>query len=146
MIVQKILLPSITATSLMTLFSHFIAAEEKKNFSEAKLLGKIEKKQLHIPKRFAISAGWTTHYTVGVMMTLLFEMYKLYVNKKPAAYHTMIYGAFAGLLAIGAWSQLLKMLPRRSGNYYKKFYMQLIFAHVIFAAALTAAQKATRKF
>jgi hypothetical protein len=146
MIAQKIILPSITATSIMTLFSYLIAEEEKKNFSESKLLGKIEKKQLHIPKQFALSAGWATHYTVGVMMTLLFEMYKLCVNKKPAVYHTIMYGTFAGLLAIGAWSRLLKMLPQRSGNYYKKFYLQLFFAHLIFAASLTAAQKATKHF
>jgi hypothetical protein len=146
MIAQKILLPSITATSLMTLFSHLIAEEEKKNFSESKLLGKIEKKQLHVPKQFAIPAGWATHYTIGVMMTLLFETYKLCINKKPAVYHTTIFGVFAGVLSIGAWSQLLKMLPKRSGNYYKKFYMQLFFAHLIFAATLTAAQKATKHF
>jgi len=146
MITQKIILPSITATSIMTLFSHFIAEEEKKNFNESKLLGKIEKKQLHVPKQFALPAGWATHYAIGVTMTLLFEMYKLCINKKPAVYHTAIFGTLSGLLSIGAWSQLLKMLPKRTGNYYKKFYMQLFFAHLIFAATLTAAQKATKHF
>ena len=141
MLKQKTLLPAITATSLMTLFSYLIAEYEKKNFSEAELLSKIEKNQFHLPETIALPAGWTTHYAVGVLMTLLFETYKLIFKKKPAFYDTVIFGTFAGLLAIVSWKQLFKMLPKRQHNFYRKFYIQLFVAHLIFAATVTTLQK-----
>jgi hypothetical protein len=43
---KKILLPTITATSIMTLFSYIIAKLEGENFSEPELLAQLEKKVL----------------------------------------------------------------------------------------------------
>lgn len=51
------LLPAITGTSLMTLFSDFISKLEKSNFNESELLADIEKK--HLPsslKQLALPA------------------------------------------------------------------------------------------
>ena len=141
MIAQKIILPAIAATSVMTMFSYLIAHHEKKNFSESELLAKVEKMQLRLPKKVALPAGWVTHYAVGVMMTLMFELYKKYLNHKPASNRTITFGVFAGLLAIAAWKILFKMLPRRSHDFYKKFFIQLFIAHLIFAVAITGTQK-----
>ena len=143
---QKILLPAFAATSVMTAFSYLIAELEKKNFSESELLAKIEKKQLHLSKQLALPAGWATHYTVGIVMTLLFEIYKKYFNAKPVFYHTIIYGTFAGLLAITAWKLLFTMRPQRSYNFYKKFFMQLFVAHLVFAGVITATQKLIQEY
>lgn len=142
---QKILLPAFVATSVMTAFSYLIAELEKKNFSESELLGKIEKKQLQLPKQVALPAGWVTHYAIGIMMTLMFELYKKYLNHKPASYRTISFGVFAGFLSIAAWKILFKMFPRRSHDFYKNFFIQLFVAHLIFAATLTAAQKVTKR-
>ena len=130
----------------MTLFSYLIAAYEKKNFSEGKLLAKIESKQFDLPEPLALPAGWATHYTVGCLMTILFEMYKLCFKKQPALPHTIIFGIFGGLLAIVSWKQLFKMLPKKQYNFYKKFYIQLFVAHIIFAGTLTSTQKALKKY
>lgn len=143
---QKILLPAFAATSVMTAFSYLIAELEKKNFSESELLAKIEKKQLRLPKQLALPAGWATHYAVGIVMTLLFEFYKKYFNKKPAFYHTIIYGTLGGFVAIAAWKILFTMLQQRSADFYRKFYIQLFLVHLIFAGTITISQKAIRKF
>ena len=72
---KEVLLSSVTATSLMTLFSHLIADTEKQNFSEPKLLAKIEKKKLPGSlKLYALPAAWITHYSVGILMTLFFNI------------------------------------------------------------------------
>lgn len=143
---QKILLPAITATSVMTLFSYIIAEKENENFSESELLGKIEKKQLNLPKQIALPAGWVTHYAIGISMTTLFEIYKLVFRKKTAFNQTIIFGTLAGLLAIVSWKQLLKTLPKRQDNFYRQFFIQLFIAHLIFAGTITATQKAMREF
>ena len=100
---------------------------------------------MHLPKQLELPAGWATHYAVGVIMTLIFEVYKLYFNKKPALYHIIIFGTFSGLAGITAWRILFKMLPQRSYKFYKKFYLQLFVAHLIFAGALIATQKTSSK-
>ncbi|MBV9962717.1 MAG: hypothetical protein JO072_10755 [Parafilimonas sp.] len=146
MITKKVVLPSIAATSLMTLCSYVIAEQEKKNFSEPKLLAKIERRQLDVPKQMQLPAGWATHYGVGIIIATLFELYKNYFGAKPAFRHSIIFGISAGLLSIAAWQQLLKMLPQKQRSFYRKFYTQLFFAHLIFAGALTSTQKVMKRY
>jgi hypothetical protein len=140
MTAQKIILPAITATSVMTVFSYLIAHYEKKNFSESELLGKIEKKQLRLLKQLELPAGWATHYAVGVIMSLMFELYKNNFRTKSTLQQIIIFGTFGGLLGMSAWKLLFKMLPERSYKFYKKFYSQLFVAHLIFAAAVIGVQ------
>ena len=145
MAAQKIILPAITATSVMTMFSYLVAHLEKKNFSESELLGKIEKKQLSLPKQLELPAGWTTHYAVGIIMTLMFELYKKNFHTKSTFQQTIIFGTFGGLLGMSAWKLLFKMLPQRSYKFYKRFYSQLFVVHLIFAAAVIGTQNILMK-
>ena len=144
MIVKKILLPSVAATSFMTLFSYLIANTEKKNFSEPELLAKIEKKKLAASKQFALPAGWITHYMVGVLMTLFFDITWQQFKVRSTLHRGITSGVLSGLMAIGAWRLLFAALPKRSANFYKKFYTQLFIAHIIFSLTATAVQKATK--
>src|ERR1700709_1901502 len=129
MIVKKVLLPSVVATSIMTLFSYLIADIENKNFSEPELLAKIEKKKLAASKQFALPAGWITHYMVGVLMTLFFDITWQQFKIK-SAFHRGITSGLGGLIAMGSWRILFTALPKRSNNFYKKFYTQLFIAHI----------------
>jgi hypothetical protein len=144
MIAKKILLPSVAATSLMTLFSYLIAETEKKNFSEPELLAKIEKKKLDISKRYALPAGWATHYAIGILMALFFNVTWQQFKIKSTFHRGLTSGMAGGLIAIGSWRLLFAALPKRSAKYYKKFYTQLFIAHIIFALTVTAMQKTSR--
>ena len=143
--VKKILLPSAVATSLMTLFSYLIAEKENKNFSEPELLATIEKKKLPASlKQLALPGGWLTHYSVGVLMALFFDVTWQQFNIKSTLNRSIVAGTLGGLVAIGSWRLLFTSLPRHSKNYYKKFYAQLFIAHIVFALAQTATQKQTK--
>jgi hypothetical protein len=144
MIVKKVLLPSVVATSLMTLFSYLIAETENKNFSEPELLAKIEKKNLDVSKQFALPAGWLTHYSIGVLINLFFDITWEQFKIKSTFNRGITSGVLGGLIAIGAWRLLFAALPKRSANYYKKFYTQLFIAHIIFSLTATAVRKATK--
>jgi hypothetical protein len=144
MTVKKVLLPSVTATSLMTLFSYLIAETENKNFSEPELLAKIEKKKLDVSKQFALPAGWLTHYSIGILMTLFFDVTWQQSKIKSTFHRGIASGVLGGLMAIGSWRLLFAALPKRSAKFYKKFYVQLFFAHIIFSLTTTAVQKATK--
>ena len=145
MIAKKILLPSVVATSLMTLFSYLIAETEKKNFSEPELLAKIEKKKLAVSKQFALPAGWATHYIIGIIMTLFFDVTWKQLKIKTTLHRGITASVFGGLIAIVSWHILFTALPKHTHNYYMKFYTQLFIAHVLFALIVIAAQKAACK-
>ena len=142
---KNILLPAIAGTSLMTVFSYVIAELEDKNFSEPELLAHIEKRLLKAPKKIALPAGWVTHYGVGVIITLFFYLVRQNTNLKPVFKGSFALGALGGLSAIMAWKLALKVLPRRSDNFYKKFYSQLFVAHFVFAATVILTEKAIKR-
>ena len=143
---KKVLLPSVVATSLMTLFSYLIAEKEKKNFSEPELLAKIEKKKLGgLSKQYALPAGWITHYIVGLVMTEFFYITWQQLSIKSSLKRGMVSSLFGGTIAICAWRLLFTMLPKRSHNFYKKFYTQLFIAHIVFAFTVIANRKAACK-
>ncbi len=139
---KNILLPSIVATSVMTLFSYLIARSAKSNFSEPALLAKIERKKLDISKPFSLPAAWATHYSVGILMVLLFNIIWRTFNIKQINQRILISSLLGGGIAIVSWRFLFTMLTRRSSSYYRKFYTQLFVAHVIFAIAVAVIQQA----
>ena len=142
MITKKVLLPSVVATSLMTLFSYLITEGEKKNFSEPELLAKIEKKKLFgLSKQYALPAGWATHYIVGIIMTAFFNLTWQQLNINSRFKRAVVSSLLGGAIAICAWRLLFTMLPKRSYNFHKKFYTQLFIAHIVFAFTVIAAQK-----
>lgn len=138
---NKILLPAIIGTSVMTLFSHIIADVENKNFSEPELLAQIHQKILpQITKELALPLGWITHYSVGVMFTILFYLIRKNPGIKPAIKSSISLGILSGLASIVVWKVLLKALPKRSHKFYNRFYTQLFAAHLIFAIAVIQIQ------
>jgi hypothetical protein len=139
MIADKTLVPSIAATSLMTLFSYCMSELEEKNFSEPELLAHIEKKAL--PKKLSLPAGWATHYTIGILMTLSFNVIWSALRVKPTFQRGLISGSIGGLIAIVSWRILFSALPSRSRNYYSKFYTQLFLAHLVFGLTVTLTQR-----
>ena len=136
------LLPAITGTSLMTLFSDFISKLEKSNFNESELLADIEKKYLPSSvKQLSLPAAWITHYSVGIVMTSLFNIIWQTFKIKSTFKRSMILGTVGGLIAIYGWKILFKALPSHSRSYYRRFYTQLFIAHFVFAYIVTITQK-----
>jgi hypothetical protein len=146
MYMKKIIVPAFTGTTIMTLCSYLAAEYKNKNFSEAELLAEIESEKLLLSDQVALPAGWASHYTIGVMMTLLFEMYKNVSGTKPSFYQTLYFGILIGLLSIGSWKKLFKALLPRRPRFYRQFFIQLFIVHLIFAATVTATQKAINSY
>jgi hypothetical protein len=146
MYMKKIIVPAFTGTTIMTFCSYLAAEYKNKNFSEAELLAEIESEKLLLSDKVALPAGWASHYAIGVMMTLLFEMYKNISRTKPSFYKTLYFGILIGLLSIGSWKKLFKALPSRRPRFYRQFFIQLFIVHLIFAATVTATQKAINSY
>lgn len=138
---KSTLLPAIAGTSLMTISSYVISHSEEKNFSEPELLARIEKRLLKLSGDVALPAGWVTHYTVGVVLTYMHNFLKEDQGGKSILQTGIIFGASTGFLAILAWKHALSLLPRRSKNFYNKYYTQLFLVHFVFAFTVLVTQR-----
>lgn len=135
----------ICGTSLMTLYSYLLSEDKNKNFKEPKLLGiLVERIFPRLNRRKSQLAGWLLHYAVGFVFCAAYA--KLWKSKTPLMDHYgIVPGAASGLIAVAVWRSAIKLHPRPPRTNYKKFYGQLIPAHMIFAVTASAAYHLHKK-
>ncbi|MDB5015719.1 MAG: hypothetical protein JWQ84_551 [Mucilaginibacter sp.] len=138
--VEKILLPGITGTCFMTLFSYLLSIIKKEDFSEPKHLATMLHRVIpHTSKKVNQVAGWNAHFAVGlVFATAYVELWER-GEIKPSVKNGLLLGAVSGLLAVAIWKLTFKLHPLPPWINYNKYYMQLVPAHVVFALFATLA-------
>lgn len=139
---KEILLPGITATSFMTLFSYIAGEIEDKNFSEPDLLSKLYNRiDLDTNKETSKVIGWSGHYLIGIMFAFIYaEIWKT-MKIRPGIKHGLTVGTISGVAAIGAWTTFFTLHPAPPGIHFKKYYAQLWVAHIIFGVVASLAYK-----
>ena len=143
---DKLLLPALNGTLLMTLFSYIVSGSEGKNFSEPELLAALEKEAFpEGAKKLALPAGWITHYTVGVLFTFLYEYLWQNTSIKPTVKSGAILGGLSGIAGVLSWKLAFKAHPAPPRTDYRKFYNQLLIAHIIFGMFVALTRKETGK-
>ncbi len=144
--VKNVLLPALTGTSFMTLFSYIVSEYEGRNFSEPELLAVLER---HIlpegEKRFALPAGWITHYIVGILFTWLYEYWHKHNNKKPSLKSGILLGGLSGIAGVAMWKIVFSIHPTPPPVYVRKFFNQLLLAHFIFGISVVATKRQLNK-
>jgi hypothetical protein len=143
---ENIVLPAITGTTFMTLFSKAIGEIENENFSEPDLLAKLyHRLQPAKTNSTAKIVGWVSHYAVGGLFASVYNA--LWANKlvKSSGKNGVWLGAVSGALAITVWKATFKLHPIPPGIHFKKYYIQLFFAHIVFALFATAVYQQLKK-
>lgn len=117
----------------MTLFSYVVSVLVKDNFKEPELLGILIKRLgADLNKPLATLAGWQIHYAVGVIFvtvyTLLWERKAL----RPGLKSGIFLGLISGVIGIGFWKIVFTLHPDPPRIQLKKYYVQLLLAHVLF--------------
>lgn len=143
---ENILLPGITGTTFMTIFSQVIGEIAEENFSEPDLLAELyHRLQPGKDKATSKIAGWLGHYAVGTLFSTAYNI--LWSNKlvKASGKNGVGLGIISGALAIAVWKATFKMHPVPPGIHFKKYYTQLFFAHIVFALFATAAYQQLKK-
>lgn len=130
----KILASGLAGTAFMTLFSYGASRVEKENFSEPEHLGKmLQRLEPDTSKQFNYIAGWLAHFGVGIAFATayiqLWDKHKL----KPSVKNTLALGTLSGALAVLIWKATFKAHPSPPWVSFKKYYTQLIGAHIVFA-------------
>lgn len=122
------------ATFGMTGFSYILARIKDDNFREPELLNillftkikRFRSKRRHL-------AGWIMHFLIGVALMSLFNALWHFAIIPPLYSYTMIMGVCAGILACVGWHMLFKLSSPDPPVALKHFYLQLIFAHILFS-------------
>lgn len=143
---EDIIIPGIAGTTIMTMFSKIVGEIENENFSEPDLLHKLYHRLAPAePKPVAKAVGWLGHYAVGLAFSAAYN--KLWNKKlvKASGKNSIWLGALSGALAIGVWKTTFNMHPLPPGIDFKKYYVQLFFAHIVFAMFATFAYQQLKK-
>lgn len=129
----QIILGGFIGTSLMTAFSYYLSNILDRQFKEPKLLYKLLKRSvLFKEKRVPPVSGWLIHYSVGIILIMVYHLVWSFTSLEPSLLTGGILGFFSGIVGIGGWSFVFHMHSNPPSVDLKKFYLQLSVAHVIF--------------
>ena len=125
---------AVTGTTLMTSYSYALSSIKDRNFREPELLGNmLWKLAPAINKKPAWITGWLLHYTIGVVFTTIYNRLVKKYRPGPSVKSQIVIGLITGLAAIAGWHITKGIHPDPPNINYKKFYGQLLIAHIIFA-------------
>ncbi len=134
----QILLASIAATSAMTLFSYIISTSFRELYKEPVLLTYIlSKLNLDLSTKTKPVLAWILHYLIGLIFVVTYHILWFYNILDLSFLSVLFLGAASGIIGIIGWMFMFKITDHKPRIDFKGYYIQLFFAHVIFAITAT---------
>ncbi|SHG29642.1 hypothetical protein [Flavobacterium defluvii] len=138
-IIIQLLLVSIVATSAMTWFSYAVSNAFRELYKEPVLLSyAINKMKIDFSAQSKKNWGWLLHYVIGFLFVLGYHIIWAKGMLPISPLSALILGAVSGVIGIFSWIIIFKMTHHQPPIDFKGYYIQLFFAHVIFAITATA--------
>ncbi|MCD0467286.1 hypothetical protein [Flavobacterium sp. ENC] len=135
-ILLQIIISSIVATSVMTLFSYAVSAAAREIYKEPVLLTYVlHKANIDISSKTKIILGWFLHYLIGFLFVLVYHLLWYYEFLEISWTVSILFGVISGIIGIVSWIILFEIIPQKPNIDYKGYYIQLLLAHVIFAVS-----------
>ena len=129
----------IIGTTFMTLFSYLLSYKKARNFKEPDTLSDLAERLFPDVKRKYIEiACWNVHYAVGVFFAAIYAALWENGKLKPGIKSALLLGAASGICAILVWKTVFALHPLPPGRDFKRYYGQLLTAHVIFGITALA--------
>lgn len=132
-----IFVAAVVATSCMTLFSYILSNIKSSQFREPELLNSLICRSTSIkltPSKNS-GLGWAIHYLIGFLFIVLFHLIWNLTGLEPNVITGAVLGFVAGIVGITGWIIMFKLNPKEPQIEFKNFYLQLLFAHIIFGAS-----------
>nr|WP_294788786.1 hypothetical protein [uncultured Flavobacterium sp.] len=135
----QLLFVSITATSAMTLFSYAISISFRELFKEPVLLAyAIDKLKINLSAQTKITCGWLFHYIIGFGFVVGYHIIWVKNILTISPLSALLLGVISGVIGIISWVLIFKTTHYQPPIDFKGYYIQLFFAHIIFAITATA--------
>ena len=141
-ILLQIVISSVAATSLMTLFSYAVSASARELYKEPVLLTYILTMfGIEVSPKLKIILAWLLHYLIGLAFVVGYHYlwsYEVLEMSWPVA---CLLGAISGIIGILGWVVMFTVSPKKPNIDFKGYYLQLFVAHVIFGITAFAVYK-----
>jgi len=136
---------SIAGTTMMTASSALMSLLDQDFREPERLKGLISRALPFFPKEVKSVSAWAAHYAMGAAFSAIYV--KLWDSKtlKPTGACGLFLGAVSGLVGIAIWKATFAAHPLSPLMNYKRFYLQRIPAHIVFAIFATIAYRAMQK-
>lgn len=132
-VLLQIIMATIAATSLMTLFSYIVSESARELYKEPVLLTYIlSALKMEVAPRTKTFLAWLLHYIIGLAFVVAYHflwVYDVVEMSWPAAF---VLGALSGIIGILGWVLMFELVPQKPNIDFKGYYVQLFFAHIIF--------------
>ena len=137
----KIILATLVGTTLMTLFSYLVSNFFNKLYKEPVLLNYLlHYLGINMRDRAKRISGWVIHYIIGLIFVIVYDIlwqYKIQFSWLSG----IIFGMISGIVGIISWIFMFKVPDDKPKIDYKGYYIQLLFAHIIFAIGVVIVYK-----
>lgn len=130
---------SVLATSAMTLFSYTLSRMCRENYREPEMLAEIlSENDISRNKTANSPGGWLTHFFVGALWSWTDELLASERARVSPSGKTAVLGIGSGIISAIAWRLLLGRHRHILRRTKPSFFVQLVPAHVVYAAVLHA--------
>lgn len=138
-VIIQLLLVSIVATSAMTWFSYAMSNSFRELYKEPVLLTyAIDKLKIDLSPQSKKTWGWLLHYIIGFFFVVGYHIIWVKDILPISPLSALILGVVSGVVGIVSWIIIFKMTHHQPPIDFKGYYIQLFFAHIIFAIVATA--------
>ncbi|MUP44709.1 hypothetical protein E0K83_02990 [Gramella sp. BOM4] len=130
-----VILAGITGTVLMTVFSYLLSRIRTSKFREHQLLNIILRRASVEPMNPSNDSliGWVVHFSIGIILMTIFYMVHLIFSFPVSFISIFLFGLITGGMAVLSW-HLMFYISRIPAEFkFRKFYVQIFIAHLIFA-------------
>lgn len=137
-VILQLVFVSIVATSAMTLFSYVMSKSFRELYKEPVLLTFVlTKAKAALSMQSKTALGWIIHYVIGLLFVIGYHF--LWINDvlTISLLSALLLGAVSGIIGIVSWIFIFKMTDHQPPIDFKGYYIQLFFAHIVFALIAT---------
>ena len=135
----ELILVAIGATSAMTWFSYVMSKSFQELYKEPVLLSfALKKTNISLSKKSQKTLGWLIHYIIGFLFVVGYHIVWVKNMLPVSPLSALILGVISGVIGILSWIVIFKMTDHQPPIDFKGYYIQLFFAHIIFAFTATA--------
>lgn len=132
-ITLTIVVASIVATSVMSLFSYLISVSFRELYKEWVLLSYcLTSFSITLSKGTKTLLGWLIHYAIGLLFVVGYHVVWENDIMERTWTSALILGAISGIIGILSWVIIFKISKYVPSIDFQGYYLQLFFAHVIF--------------
>lgn len=135
----QLIIVTITATSAMTMFSYAISNQFQELYKEPVLLTyMLAKLKIKISKKAQATLAWILHYLIGFLFVWGYYMLWVRAILPVTIVVGLVLGTISGIIGIMGWMMMFKLSNHKPKIDFKGYYLQLLFAHIIFGVVATA--------